>query len=88
MLEQITENIFLKEEETKKRNADKETFYQLKAENFKQSQKLDETMKELRNEVENWNQRINTAEIQLEKYHDECGRRSRRNGGSSRRITA
>ena len=71
MLEQITENIFLKEEETKKRNADKEAFYQLKAENFKQSQKWDEMMKKLRNEVENWNQRVNTAEIQLEKYHGE-----------------
>lgn len=78
MLAALIENIKVKEAETAEKDKAKENFYQSKADNFKQSQALDDTMQGLREQVEKWNQRLSAAAVQLEKYHGEIQRSEER----------
>lgn len=68
LLGELTKTIAGKEAEVRQCDAAKEQFYKAKEENFAASQTLDEAISDLRNRVETWRQRVNTADVQLEKY--------------------
>ena len=74
MLAELVQKIKEKEEETKEKDAAKEAFYQGRDENFRQSQLLEQTLAALREKERVWNERLSTANVQMEKYHGEIRR--------------
>ncbi|KMO87409.1 chromosome segregation protein SMC [Megasphaera cerevisiae DSM 20462] len=71
MLEKLAVHIVSKTAEVKSKDGDREAFYKAKESNFRHSQQLDSSLKELRERVQQWSQRISAADIQLEKYRNE-----------------
>lgn len=78
LLQKLTKTIAAKEEEVRQCDAAKDRFYEAKEANFAASKALDEAIADLREHVETWRQRLNTADVQLEKYTAEVRRSEER----------
>ena len=74
MLEELTKKIALKEEETKKKDAEKEAFYQEREKTFKESQRLDASSSALREREKQLGDRLSETNVQMEKYGGEIKR--------------
>lgn len=74
LLTQLQQTIAAKEEKVKDCDAAKETFYTAKEATFKASQQLEEQLSSLRHDEALWRGRLNTADVQLEKYRAEVRR--------------
>lgn len=78
LLERLVGNITGKEREAAAKDTAKTDFYQTREENFRQSKEIDKTLQDVRRREQEWSQRINTADIQLEKYHGEISHHEER----------
>ncbi|MCH4179147.1 MAG: chromosome segregation protein SMC [Megasphaera sp.] len=71
LLDTLNGNIAVKEKDVAGKDQDKTDFYQTKESNFRHNKELDTALQDLRKREQDWSQRINTADIQIEKYHGE-----------------
>lgn len=78
LVETLGANITTKSQEAAEKDKAKDDFYQQRTDNFQQSQRMDEALKELRERLDDWNRRINASDIQLEKYRGEIQRSEER----------
>ena len=78
LLVQLAANIEAKTAETKRCDAEKEAFYKAKEENFQKHKALEEELTDLRAREQDWRQRLNTYDVQLEKYNAEVRRSEER----------
>lgn len=74
LLTQLQQTITAKEQKVQECDAAKETFYAAKEATFKTNQKLEEQLASLRQDEAVWRGRLNTADVQLEKYRAEVRR--------------
>jgi chromosome segregation protein len=74
LLADLTVHIGQKETEATQKDEEKNVFYEKRDTHFKQSQKLEEELASLREELQQWNEKVHSADVQLEKYKGEISR--------------
>ncbi|WP_296827491.1 chromosome segregation protein SMC [uncultured Megasphaera sp.] len=73
LLQDLARNIEVKKAETDRSDQEKEAFYESRSERLRQSHDLDELVDDLRRRSQSWQQRLNAADIQMEKYKSDIG---------------
>lgn len=68
LLQDLVKNIEVKQAETKRCDEAKEAFYKSRSDRLQQSRDLDVIVDDLRQRSQSWQQQLNAADIQMEKY--------------------
>lgn len=78
LLVELVTNIGEKKREATQKDEEKKDFYERRDAHFKRSQVLEDALSSLRHDVSRWNEKIHSAEVQLEKYKGEISRSEER----------
>ena len=78
LLQELAQNIEVKKAETARSDEAKEAFYKSRSERLQQSHDLDELVDDLRRRSQTWQQRLNAADIQMEKYKSDISHHEER----------
>lgn len=78
LLQELAKNIEVKKVETARSDEAKEAFYKSRSERLQQSHDLDEVVDDLRRRSQTWQQRLNAADIQMEKYKSDISHHEER----------
>lgn len=78
LLQELAKNIEVKKVETARSDEAKESFYKSRSERLQQSHDLDEVVDDLRRRSQTWQQRLNAADIQMEKYKSDISHHEER----------
>lgn len=78
LLQDLAKNIDVKQAETARSDEAKEAFFKSRSERLQQSHDLDVLVDDLRQRSQTWQQRLNAADIQMEKYKSDISHHEER----------